>query len=179
MAALEKVPDYIWDGESLPIPIEDIVDSCYGLHVRLVDDLSTAPGAPDTDGTLSGLLLTGPGEIWVKQEEAIRWPGRKRFTISHELGHWELHRSGQQSLFCRTASIDEQDPTANADRLTISTTEDEANAFAAALLMPSHLFVAEFERLGGNEPALCDRFNCSAKAVGHRVRALIPDQQTP
>ena len=43
------MPAYIWDGESLPVPVEDIVDSIYGLRVRLVEDLSSAPGAPDTD----------------------------------------------------------------------------------------------------------------------------------
>lgn len=173
MAVLERVPEYIWDGESLPVPVEDIVDSCFGLHVRLVEDLSTAPGAPETDGNLSGLLLTGPGEIWVNKEEALRWPGRKRFTIGHELGHWELHRTGQQSLFCRTASIDDKESAEATTRPAIPVTEEEANAFAAALLMPAELFISEHTRLNGDLPAVCDRFSCSAKAVGHRVNALI------
>mgnify|MGYP001214739146 CR=1 FL=1 len=175
---LARVPEYVWDGETLPVPIEDVVDSCYGLHVRLVDDLSTAPGAPAVDGTLSGLLLTGRGEIWVKREEALLWPGRRRFTIGHELGHWELHRTGQQSLFCRTATIDPDEAAAQpAPPPPVSPTEEEANIFAAALLMPAEVFVVEFARLNGEIEALCDRFNCSMKAVRHRIRALIPGQE--
>ena len=41
---------------------------------------------------------------------------RKRFTICHELGHWVLHRDGQQALFCRHASVEENGPQAKAER---------------------------------------------------------------
>src|SRR6202035_1078579 len=43
---LNAVPAYIWDGDTLPIPIEEIADSHVGLLVRDVDDLEQAPGAP-------------------------------------------------------------------------------------------------------------------------------------
>ncbi len=171
-AVLASVPGYVWDGETLPVPIEDIVDSVYGLRVRLVDDLSAAPGAPATEGTLSGLLLTGPGEIWVNSAEAVQWPGRRRFTIGHELGHWELHRTGHHSLFCRTASVDTRESGQPAEDVPV--TEEEANAFAAALLMPAHLMRDEYTRRDGDEAMLCDRFHCSAKAVRRRIETLLP-----
>ena len=35
---LAEVPDWIWDGERLPVPVEHVVDSCFGFllprHVR-------------------------------------------------------------------------------------------------------------------------------------------------
>src|SRR2546423_574817 len=67
---LAGVPEWIWDGESLPVPVEDIVDSCFGLLVRDVEDLSAAPGCPKLEPghTLSGLLLTARGEIWVNAD---------------------------------------------------------------------------------------------------------------
>ena len=105
-ALLAEVPDYIWNGESLPVPIEEIADTHVGLLVRDVADLTTAPGAPELapDQSLSGLLLASKGEIWVNASEGKQWPPRRRFTIGHELGHWRLHREpGQQSLFCRKA----------------------------------------------------------------------------
>ena len=108
---LAGVPAYVWDGERLPVPIEEIVDTCYGLYVRDVDDMATAPDAPAlTPGqSLSGLLLPARGEIWVNADEARQWPPRRRFTIGHELGHWVMHRTaGQQSLFCRRTTIDER-----------------------------------------------------------------------
>ena len=62
---LARVPSWIWDGESLPVPVEDIADSCFNLLVREVDDLSAAPGAPELgpDQSLSGLLLPAQGEF--------------------------------------------------------------------------------------------------------------------
>jgi hypothetical protein len=38
-------PSYVGNGQSLPVPIEDIADSHVGLLVRDVEDLATAPGA--------------------------------------------------------------------------------------------------------------------------------------
>ena len=78
-AVLAAVPPWIWDGERLPVPVDDIADSCFGLLVREVDELAAAPGVPPlgTDQALSGLLLTDRGEIWVNADEAERWPARR------------------------------------------------------------------------------------------------------
>jgi hypothetical protein len=81
---LARIPGYVWDGESLPVPIDEIADTHIGLLVRDVEDLGNAPGAPELDDgqTLSGLLLPARGEIWVNAEEARQWPARRRFTTS-------------------------------------------------------------------------------------------------
>ena len=42
---LARVPGYVWDGESLPVPVAEIADSFAGLLVRDVEDLRGAPGA--------------------------------------------------------------------------------------------------------------------------------------
>ncbi len=57
------MPSYVWDGETLPVPIEDIADSHAGLLVRDVEDLTAAPGAPSLqeNQSLSGLLLARSG----------------------------------------------------------------------------------------------------------------------
>jgi hypothetical protein len=57
--------------------------------------------------------------------------GRERFSIGHEIGHWELHRG--QSFRCR---VDE--PAQNLE--SNSTLEREADEFASHLLMPTMLF---------------------------------------
>jgi hypothetical protein len=74
---LAEVPDWIWDGDRLPVPVEHIADSCFGLHVRDVEDLRRAPGVPadlPAGQALSGLLLPSLGEIWVNAAEAPRSP---------------------------------------------------------------------------------------------------------
>src|SRR5919108_2597142 len=162
---LAATPGYVWDGERLPVPIEEIVDTVHGLLVRDVDDMSTAPGAPPLAGgqALSGLLLPARGEIWVNAEEARRWPPRRRFTIGHELGHWVMHRTGQQALFCRRTTVDET------VTLPARGIEEEASAFAAALLMPQWLFVREHARAKGDVATLCATFGSSIAATERRI----------
>lgn len=173
-AVLDSVPDFIWDGETLPVPVEDIVDSCYGLLVRDVEDMTTAPvpGGLATGDWISGLLLPARGEIWVNAEDARRWPPRRRFTISHELGHWELHRTGQQTLFCRAGYVDPADLPAADSRPARPPTEEEADAFAAALLMPAPLVRRQRLACSDDVAELCHRFDCSEKAMKRRLSTV-------
>jgi hypothetical protein len=168
-AVLEAVPSWLWDGETLPVPVEDIADTCFGLLVRDEDDLRRAPGAPTlaTDQTLSGLLIPAQGEIWINAAEAREWPARRRFTISHELGHFVLHHTGQQPLFCRRTAVVE------GERPPLPVPEEEANAFAAALLMPARLLRCEYARTR-EFLELCRRFDASGAAMGRRLHAVVP-----
>jgi hypothetical protein len=169
---LTGIPSYVWDGETLPVPIEDIADTCAGLLVRDVEDLAAAPGAPRLEHgqALSGLLLPTLGEIWVNAEEARQWPPRRRFTIAHELGHWRLHRGAdERAVFCRSGSVapDAQTPEQ------IPPAEDEANVFAAAMLMPARLVQEQYARCGRDFFRLCDKFGASGAAMGRRLHAVI------
>ena len=172
---LADVPDWLWNGDELPVPVDDIADSCFGLLIREVEDMTSAPGAPPLEPgqSISGLLLAGPGEIWVNAAEARQWPGRRRFTVGHELGHWVMHRgTGQQSLFCRHGSIDDGDEPAQRP----PEREQEANAFAAALTMPADLIRKHYERLRNDDDCharMCDLFAASGAAMGRRLHAVI------
>ncbi|MDR6739790.1 Zn-dependent peptidase ImmA (M78 family) [Herbaspirillum sp. 1173] len=57
--------------------------------------------------------------------------GRERFSIAHELGHWQLHRG--RSFQCR---VDEQSVTLASER----SLEKEADTFASHLLLPGSIF---------------------------------------
>jgi hypothetical protein len=174
---LAEVPDYVWDGKSLPVPVEDIADTVFRLLIRDEDDMSLAPGAPalGAGDSLSGLLLPGSREIWVNAHEAGQWPGRRRFTISHELGHWCLHRDDHvASIYCRSTSVDPP-----AERPERPLPEQEADAFAAALLMPASLMREHYtqcrDRFQGQECffEMCRRFGTSNAAMGRRLQAVI------
>ncbi len=157
---LAEVPDWIWDGGSLPVPIEAIADSCFDLLVRDVEleEMQTAPDCPPLDegSSLSGLFLPQVRQIWVNADEAREWPPRRRFTIGHELGHCVLHQDGQRSLFCRHGSSTRHEsdtaasPTAasapDPDEQAAIEIEREANHFAAALLMPGELIRHHYQR---------------------------------
>ena len=173
---LEEVPEWIWDGSTLPIPVEDIADSYFGLLIRDVEDMTEAPGCPSvaSDQTISGLLLPSRNEIWVNAEEARRWPPRRRFTIGHELGHLVLHQDEQMSLFCRHGSIDDPDTARpKGERPLLDLIEEQANWFAASLLMPAGLIRSHYEETEGDFDRLCTIFGCSGAAMGRRLHQVI------
>lgn len=168
---LAAVPEWIWDRHSLPVPVEDIADSVFRLRVCEVEDLSRAPGAPAlaAGASLSGLLLPARGEIWVNGREAREWPARRRFTIGHELGHWCMHRGehAASTIYCRSATVDPKE-----ERPDRPGAEKEADAFAAALLMPAGLLRAEYAR-DRDFGRLCALFGSSGAAMGRRLHAVI------
>lgn len=174
---LDRVPDFIWNGEELPVPVEKIVSNTFGLLIREVEDMTAAPGLEgERSSNVSGLLLTGPGEIWVNADEARQWGGRKRFTICHELGHYVIHQDDvEPTVFCRRVEVTE----GTLDREEAAGTtgsraelEREADAFAAAMLMPAHLIVERRLALGDDLSRLCDEFGASEKAMRYRLEAF-------
>ena len=175
---LAEVPTWIWDGESLPVPVEEIADSCFSLLIRDVSPVEMAglPGAPrlDPGQAVSGLLLASRGEVWVNADEAREWPGRRRFTICHELGHWRLHRTGQESLFCRSTTVapEDRDAEAPTTKPPVPITEEEANVFAAALLMPARLIREHYPRIR-DHAEMCELFGTSGAAMGRRLHSVI------
>jgi hypothetical protein len=170
---LAVIPRYLWDGESVPVPVEEIADSHFGLRVLEAEpeEMRAVPGCPplSDDQSLSGLLLPTRREIWVNAEEARTSGGRRRFTICHELGHWVMHSVGRQSVFCRSSAVEL--PEDGDDD--IPDPEEEASMFAAALLMPPELVRREYERHRDDFFGLCDRFGASGSAMGKRLHAVI------
>ncbi len=90
-------------------------------------------------------------------------PTRRRFTTAHELGHWMLHRQiyekdpEQYRYLPRFQHTDGQGPL-----------EQEANAFAANLLVPSRLL----RQVVGAAPVseIADIFRVSRTMMEYRIR---------
>jgi hypothetical protein len=84
-------------------------------------------------------LLTGPGRpiIAVSSSPFISHH-RRRFSIAHELGHLELHRGTRLLINCTKRDIQDKPENTNID------TEQEANKFAAAFLMPARFVEKPF-----------------------------------
>lgn len=174
---LARVPDWIWNGEELPVPVEEIVDSVFGLQVRYVEEMSLAPGCEGIPhDQLSGLLLPAVGEIWVNDWEANEFPGRGRFTVGHELGHWTMHSAGRETgktVHCRKVEpAGEETPDASEPvKPPKPLPEQEADTFSAALLMPEHL-IREHHSTDPETDGLCEKFGCSRKAMNYRLASL-------
>jgi len=129
-----------------PIPVEEVLEA----HLKLSLDFDNLPerlGAADVLGAM-----------WVRDRQVIideslvpednpKKQGRYRFTLSHEIGHWELHRhyfladDAQPKLFgkkpkpsivCRSRSRKEP-------------IEWQADMFAGYLLMPQAMIMRAWE----------------------------------
>ncbi|MGZ3602994.1 MAG: ImmA/IrrE family metallo-endopeptidase, partial [Ktedonobacterales bacterium] len=151
------------------------------------------------DGSLGWLE---PGENLIFVREGLPEPVR-RFTLAHEIGHAVLHRAGgmgalfgehpldvPETVTDAFDGCDDADVTAPADPLALNDEtlrpgqaysaraqrESEANAFAAALLLPADRLLAAY--LGADSPqrswrptprALAERFGVSEDAVLRRL----------
>jgi len=140
-----------------PVPVEDIAESLLGLLIR---DAALEAG-------VSGMLLLREREIHVNAAECARWPARRRFTIAHEVGHWELHAGEIDDVtITRTA---EYEPAATTDRTPEQLREREANRFAAELLMPASRVHTAVGLHGADVLDLADRFGVSALSMAWRL----------
>lgn len=115
---------------------EDLISQLEISEVRDIDieAIAMTQDALVVDGGLSGSearLSRSPKLSFIRVNKSIREPGRRRFAIAHELGHLLLQESSQFAL-CSDRDL--------MAFYTNSPDELEANAFAAALLMPASLF---------------------------------------
>ena len=112
--------------------------SLYGFYEPndlVLEDLAWARGVLVTDGPLDRMeawLVRKGSRGLIRVKQGIPEPGRRRFAVAHELGHWELHKAISQVFAC---TADDMIASYKA-----SVAEGEANYFAAGLLMPGGLF---------------------------------------
>lgn len=145
--------------ESLPVPLEEIVAK-RGIQIK----------AYDLGEDVSGVLLLDKDKsvIGYNPNESA---ARRRFTIAHELGHFELHRSHSELFVDKQPFFRNQDSSTGEFKK-----EKEANAFAAAILMPKYLIEREVNKIGYiNEAAvkgLASTFKVSQQAMTIRLTKL-------
>jgi hypothetical protein len=93
---------------------------------------------PEFEGAMFNLNAgeAAPSNWAVVYNTAISSPGRIRFTLAHELGHYLCHRKIQDHFNCNEADTLEWDTPERQ-------MENEANQFASYLLMPRKDFEAQ------------------------------------
>ena len=121
----------------------------------------------DVDGKLSGQLYPDLREITVNTRGRSRT--RQRFTLAHELGHWQLrhHTSGELPADTLGFSGAFEDEGSHEGR---SAVEIEANTFAAELLMPSPWIRKLPKPLSAGSPAaLAKTYGVSEQAMFYQL----------
>jgi hypothetical protein len=127
-------------------PIDDVVS----------DDL------PGFEGALYSTEKNGKNCWAIIYNSNIVVPGRIRFTLAHELGHYILHRYGEESFECseddmlRWDSVEKQ-------------IEAEADVFASYLLMP----IDDFQRQVRGDQVDLEVLNVCAKRYGVSLTAAV------
>lgn len=143
-----------------PVPVVRIA-KMYGLDV-----IEYQFKKDDISGILVDYYENGEWAIVINEKEPKK---RKRFTIAHELGHFLLHTriTGEQfvdtktnlSVFYRAVSIGS------------NSQEQEANLFAANLLMPKRE-VEEIYNEVQDIQKVADEFDVSQSAMSFRLTNL-------
>lgn len=149
---------------NLSVPVEPSeVASAHGIVVAK-DDL---------DENVSGVLLAEqePVIIAVNRSHA---ENRQRFSVAHELGHYFLHRHSS-SMFVDALPVFWRDGLSSEG---VDPQEIEANAFAAALLMPKEAIRARLLRRSADPlddegiRRLAEEFRVSPQAMAIRLAIL-------
>ena len=126
----------------------------------------------DAEDNLSGFFLVNDKKIKMIGYNKNHSDNRKRFTIAHEFGHFQLHLHSDQKFFIDNNSKFFRNEKSSSGELK---QEREANAFAAALLMPVPLLERELEKINDNEDIdsivifLSSRFLVSEESMRYRL----------
>ena len=145
----------------LPVAVDDLAEALGIIVVRRTFE----------DADVSGMLFRGKREV-IGVNKVHHWR-RQRFTVAHELGHHVLH-PGRELILDAPVRVNFRDRTSS---MATDREEIEANAFAAALLMPEPMVRAELDRLPEKirrdvdltTNTLADRFEVSVAALGFRL----------
>ena len=132
-----------------PVPVEEILEVHLGLTFDF-DDLLRLSGDPNTMG---GIWFRSR-EVKIDQSlDPTVFPsklGRYRFTVAHEVGHWELHRQRYLSAEGQAAMFAGEDRQVVCRSNDTSPLEWQADRFAGYLLMPKDMVFAQWEAMHGN-----------------------------
>lgn len=134
--------------------------------------------AADLGEDVSGLLAIHRGKGIIAYSEG-QSRQRQRFTIAHELGHFMLHSAGGEDMVFLDKDFIVKYRSNKAYTETEMRQEQEANTFAASLLMPKDLIFnelskPEIQKLAENDliETLAQLFEVSVPAMTFRLSNL-------
>jgi hypothetical protein len=130
------------------------------LRLRIIE-----AAASGFEGALLRIAGRPLGTIVLRRD--IPEPGRRRFTLAHEIGHYVLPNQQETLGPCRPAAIESWDGSLNPAEL-------DANRFAAEILVPHALVTAELQQPPTLDIVrkLAERFGTSLTAAAVRLVEL-------
>jgi Zn-dependent peptidase ImmA (M78 family) len=147
--------------------LKDIVTDHAGVQIVELPEIHIRENASPTiwvGGEIAGMLERDKGKMTIATKHPLT---SQRFTIAHELGHWYLHKG---TLFFRERPMFDTAFAVTKKPLM----EREADTFAAELLMPHKIVIANFRELFGDEISLSE---IKAEELFYISPALFPPQK--
>lgn len=146
-----------------PVNVEELAKG-YAAQFGHADPIAHIIGddLPGFEGALYGTENNQRVEWAIVYNSAIKVPGRIRFTVAHELGHYILHRLSRKAFECSQEDMLHWE---SPERQV----EAEADAFASALLMPIDSFRAQI----GHEIVDLELLDACAKHFGVSLTAAV------
>lgn len=151
--------------KSLPVNVEKVAKEL-GAQVRF----------SPFDDELSGMIHIKNG-VPIIGVNSLHHPNRQRFTIAHELGHFELHKE----IITSSIHVDKEFPRLMRDATSAKGEERieiQANQFAAELLMPKALIERELvgKQFDIEDDApleeIAKKFRVSKQALQLRIQSI-------
>lgn len=157
----EKAKKLLQQSDALALPVD--------LN-QVIGHLGLSLNEKPLESEYSGFLAVKEKTIVVNLNHP---PVRRRFTIAHEIGHYQLHRRSEDiPVFIDRAVYHRKESVAGVDHLM----EMQANAYAAGLLMPEALldnYLEDHPALDLDKPAdikaLAEEFEVSRPAMEFRL----------
>lgn len=118
---------------------------------------------PLQDGVDAFIKETSPGkyQIGVNSKHSAT---RQKFSMAHEYAHYRLHQGNLAALAKGERILHRSDEW--------NILEQQANSFAAEILMPEDHFREEVRRTGGDVAELAKRFGVSTLVLRYRAKNL-------
>lgn len=149
--------------DAVPVPVERVAEYL-GIKVDMSDLGDDCSGVLVRDGDRAVI-----GVNWAHHAN------RQRFTIAHEIGHFVLHEG--ETYVDKGFSVNFRDLESGSGK---KREEVQANAFAAALLMPAELVRSAFKTHrfdladdGDDLRLLAEKFGVSAQAMAIRLKDVL------
>ena len=153
--------------------------------IQIAQSMGITVIAYPLDNEVSGMLVIdseGKPTIGYNENEHLH---RTRFTVAHEIGHFVLHNTNTSKVFvdnefevAQHIKVLFRSKSPEIDSATAQM-EFEANAFAAALLMPEKILLENIQQiefdLGDDEglQRLAGKFKVSSSAMYYRLLNLL------
>ena len=156
-----------------PVDIEEII---VALDIEIKHDILL-----ENDDVIGRIEFVNDKAVISINPQQNRYIPRRRFTLAHELGHYILHSSHTKRSFTDSMK------TMSRTESYWDSYESEANSFAAQLLMPKDLILAEGELIVSAYNAenkaetmpvtlfiekMARKFEVSYKAMEYRLKNL-------